>query len=200
MITLIQSVYYGRLIHINSLCIMADWYTSIQSLYYGILIHISSLCIMADWYTSIPQYSLCIMADRHFSIQSVYYSRLIHISSVCVMADWYISILSVYCGRLIHLIQPVYYGRQIHRNTVCVLWHTGHPQSVAIFVELISVVISVFIWHPIHVAFTFTIYLCWPATLSATCCLPMESRALLQWAFYITSFFFSCWTSLGIIW
>jgi hypothetical protein len=35
----------------------------------------------------------------------------------------------------------VYYGTLIH----------AHPQNVAIFVQIISVVTSVFIWHPIHI-------------------------------------------------
>jgi len=47
----------------------------------------------------------------------------------------------------------VYYGTLIH----------GHPQNVTLSVQLVSVVTSVFIRHPIHVTFTFTIGSCWPA-------------------------------------
>jgi hypothetical protein len=102
---------------------MADWYTSIRSAYYGRLIHINTVCVL--WQTDTHQYGLRIMTDWYTSIRSAYYGRLIHINIVCVlwqtdthqyslriMADWYTSIRSAYYDRLIHI------------NTICVLWQT----------------------------------------------------------------------------
>jgi len=63
---------------------MADSHTSILSVYYGRQIHLNTVCVL--WQTDTHQYSLCIMADRHTSIQSVFYGRQIHLNSLCIMA------------------------------------------------------------------------------------------------------------------
>ena len=52
--------------HQYSLCIMADWYTSVQSVYYDRLIHINTVCVL--WHTDTHQYSLCIMAHWYTPI------------------------------------------------------------------------------------------------------------------------------------
>jgi hypothetical protein len=118
---------------------VTDWYSSIQSVYYGRLIHLNRVCVL--WQTDKRQYSLCIIANWYTSIQSVYYGRLINLNTVCVlwqtdthqhslctMADWYTSIQSVCYCRLIHLNTVCVYGRQTHLNTVCVLWQTDTRQ------------------------------------------------------------------------
>ena len=63
------------------LSIMADRYTSIQSVCYGRLIHINTACVL--WQTDTPQYSLCFMADRYTSIVCVLWQ--LHLNTVCVL-------------------------------------------------------------------------------------------------------------------
>ena len=119
---------------------MADWYTSLQSVQYGRLIQLNTVCVL--WQADTPQYSLCMMADWYTSIRSVCYGRLIYLNTVCVlwltdipqyslciMRDWYTIIQSVYFGRLIHL------------NTVCVLWqlihvHPGSNCLAPLFIQI----------------------------------------------------------------
>ena len=138
---------------------------------------ITEVCVL--WQSDTPQYSLCIMAVWYTSIQSVYYGRLIHLNTVCV--SW---------------------QTDTHQYSLCIMAHWYSPIHRTLLFSSNSSLLSIqcSFDKPIHVTFTFTIYTCWSATLSAACCLPMESRALLQWAFYITSLSYSCWTSLGISW
>jgi hypothetical protein len=61
---------------------MTDWYSSIQSVYYGTLIHLNTVCVL--WHTDTAQYSLYCGTLIHLNTVCVL-CQLIHLNTVCVL-------------------------------------------------------------------------------------------------------------------